>query len=350
MKSTKQSAVTAQDVADLAGVSRAAVSRTFTKNGSVSTETREKVEKAAAQLGYQINFLAQGLNRKRSMLIGVVVARLSDPFRSQLLEGLLNEIQARGYQALVTEVGNAEELEATIRRFTQFRVSGVIVTSGQPPIDLIKECIHFNIPVVGINRYAAIPNVDFVCSDNVTGAQLAAQQLIKSGCKSIGWLNYQYSTWGGITRGEAFSQVLQATEPWCYQQLVTICAQEDGYEGGRKAAHEMHKNGLKVDGIYCANALLACGFLDGMREHGMDAPNDFHIIGFDDTPQTAQYSYRLSTIRQDVIETAKRALWCLESRAQDASLLQRLEVVPVSLVLRNTSPESSYSVTQLKDK
>ena len=338
-KISKKFTVTAQDVATKAGVSRAAVSRTFTNNGSVSKATREKVISAADALGYQVNFLAQGLNRKRSQLIGVVVARLSDPFRSSLLEGLLAEIQRKGYQALVTEVRNPDELEETIRRFTQFQVSGVIVTSGQPPTQLVKDCVQHNIPVVGINRHMDLPDVDFVCSDNETGATLAAEQLIASGCKKFAWLNYAGSTWAGVKRGDSFHRIIMEKHAEDRFALLQIEATQDGYQGGRSAAHEFCRSGASADGVFCANAQLACGFLDGMREHGFHAPNDFHLIGFDDTPLTAQYSYRLTTVSQDIEETAVRAVSCLESRGRDANITQRFEVVPVKLVLRHTSPQ-----------
>ena len=335
----KRGSVTAEDVAKLAGVSRAAVSRTFSNNGSVARETREKILKAADELGYQVNFLAQGLNRKRSQLIGVVVARLSDPFRSSLLEGLLSEIQRKGYQALVTEVRDDEELEMTIRRFTQFRVSGVVVTSGQPPVDLVKECVQHNIPVVGINRHMDIPNVDFVCSDNHMAATLVAEQLIRSGCTRVGWLNYKHSTWSGVNRGEIFRRIMLEENNIDEKEFLSITSESDGYEGGRKAAHDFCVRGEKVDGIFCANAQLACGFLDGMRENGFDAPTDFHIIGFDNTLQTAQYSYRLTTIHQDVEQTARQVLACLESRGQEHHIQQRFEEIPVKLVIRHTSPD-----------
>ena len=334
-KTSKKASVTAQDVALRAGVSRAAVSRTFTNNGSVAKHTREKVLQAANELGYQVNFLAQGLNRKRSQLIGVVVARLSDPFRSGLLEGLLLEIQNQGYQAMVTEVRNADGLEETIRRFTQFRVSGVIVTSGQPPSELVNECIQHNIPVVGINRQMDIKDVDFVCSDNKTGAALAAQQLINSGCQKLAWLNYQGSTWGGLNRGECFKDAIHQHQ----LQVTDLLAEQDGYQGGRAAAHRLCSTGeRKIDGVFCANAQLACGFLDGMREHGFNAPQDFHLIGFDDTELTGQYSYQLTTIKQDIRAIAKQAMTNLQIRGRDAAAQQRFDTVPVSLIVRATSP------------
>ncbi len=339
-KAQNSRSVTAEDVAKLAGVSRATVSRTFSNNSSVAQKTREKILQAASELGYQVNFLAQGLNRKRSHLIGVIIARLSDPFRSSLLEGLLNEIQRKGYQALVTEVQNADELEMTIRRFTQFRVSGVIITSGQPPADLVRECVRHNIPVVGINRQMDIPNVDFVCSNNNMAALLVSKQLINSGCTSVGWVNYKGSTWSGINRGEAFRQVMTKKNSFHKSDFLEIITELDGYEGGRQAAHDYCKQVKKVDGIFCANAQLACGFLDGMRENGFDAPTNFLIIGFDNTLQTSQYSYRLTTIHQDVTTTAQRVLTCLESRGQDPHITQRFEEIPVKLIIRNTSPHA----------
>ncbi|GAB3485624.1 LacI family DNA-binding transcriptional regulator [Marinomonas epiphytica] len=336
--SKKTTTVTAQDVALKAGVSRAAVSRTFTNNGSIAPKTREKVLKAAKELGYQVNFLAQGLNRKRSQLIGVVVARLSDPFRSHLLEGLLEEIQNKGYQALVMEVRNPQALEDIIRRFTQYRVSGVIVTSGQPPVELIQECVHHDIPVVGINRYMDIPNVDFVCSDNEQGALLALEQLMLHGCRHLLWLNYHKSTWGGIERGEAFRRKIQTIASDLRPHLSELTAPHDGYEGGRKAAQKWYEQGGAVDGVFCANDQLACGFLDAMRELGLEPPRDFKIIGFDDTPQASYYSYQLSSVAQNIGETAKRALHCLATRGANPSIEQRIDRVPVELVSRQTAP------------
>jgi DNA-binding LacI/PurR family transcriptional regulator len=106
----RKPSVTAQDVARRAGVSRAVVSRALSSNGSISPDARARVLRAAEELGYQVNFLAQGLNRQRSHLIGVIVSRISDPFRSTLLDALLNEIQRQGFQALVSEIHSEQDL------------------------------------------------------------------------------------------------------------------------------------------------------------------------------------------------------------------------------------------------
>lgn len=115
MSSLIKQSVTAEDVARRAGVSRAVVSSALSNNGSISPATRERVLLVAKELGYQVNFLAQGLNRRRSHLIGVIVSWINDPFRSSLLDGLLGEIQRQGFQALVTEIRSEQELADTLR-------------------------------------------------------------------------------------------------------------------------------------------------------------------------------------------------------------------------------------------
>ncbi|HBS7475356.1 LacI family DNA-binding transcriptional regulator [Klebsiella pneumoniae] len=290
----RKPSVTAQDVARRAGVSRA-----LSNNGSISPDARARVLRAAEELGYQVNFLAQGLNRQRSHLIGVIVSRISDPFRSTLLDALLNEIQRQGFQALV------------------------------------NECVQQHIPVVGINRQPTIPGVDYVCSDNAAGAELAADQLLRSGCQRFGWLNHHPSTWAGRMRGEAFGRALQTRGVDLERHLAILACQQEGYAGGLQAAALADE---ALEGIFCANAQLACGFLDGMRQRGREAPADFQLIGFDNTPTTAQYSYQLTTLHQDVAAIARQALARLLERAVDPSQPSRTTWVEVTLIHRRTSP------------
>lgn len=327
--------ITAQDVARKAGVSRAVVSRALSNNGSISPDTRARVLQVAEELGYQVNFLAQGLNRRRSHLIGVIVSHISDPFRSSLLDGLLGEIQRHGFQALVTEIHNEQELAETLRNFTQFRVSGVIVTSGTPPETLVNQCVQQHIPVVGINRQPDIPGVDYVCSDNAAGAVLAAEQLLEGGCRRFVWLNNHNSTWAGRMRGEAFIQALQQRGVNIERDLVTLVAKQEGYDGGFQAATQTIK---EIHGVFCANAQLACGFLDGMRQRGKNAPENFQLIGFDNTPQTAQYSYQLTTLHQDITELSRQALAHLLARTRHPTQPSQTSWVKVSLIHRRTSP------------
>lgn len=329
--------ITAQDVANLAGVSRAAVSRTFSNRGSVAADTKQKVLAAAETLGYQVNILAQSLNRQRSDLVGLVTTKIRDPFRSLLLEHLIKQIQLSGYQALVSEVENAQDLEQTLNKFIQFRVSGVVVTSGRPPAEFANECVQKQIPVVVINRETDLTNVDIVKSNNSQGAQLAANCLLAANCKNLAYLNVQNDTYSSTARGAAFiKEIAQdiVENRVSFQQIV---ASNPSYEGGLAAAKLAFNDGCNVDGIFCANDLLACGFLDGAKKyHQLNAPDDFCIIGFDDIPVASFASYRLTTIRQDPSQVAKQALQQLEARASNNGKPLVIQDVPVELIQRNT--------------
>lgn len=116
---------------------------------------------------------------------------------------------------------------------------------------------------------------------------------------------------------------------------MILACQQEGYAGGLQAAALADE---ALEGIFCANAQLACGFLDGMRQRGREAPADFQLIGFDNTPTTAQYSYQLTTLHQDVAAIARQALARLLERAADPSQPSRTTWVEVTLIHRRTSP------------
>jgi DNA-binding LacI/PurR family transcriptional regulator len=101
---------------------------------------------------------------------------------------------------------------------------------------LVNECVSQQIPVVGINRQPDIPFVDYVCSDNVCGATLAAGQLVGNGCRRFGWLNTAHSTWAGRMRGEAFYQALSTLGVDTTRDLQALIAPTEGYDGGFQAA------------------------------------------------------------------------------------------------------------------
>ena len=336
-KTTKQKNITAQDVADLAGVSRAAVSRTFSNRGSVSKEARTKVLKAAKELNYQVNVLAQSLNRQRSDLVGLVTSKIHDPYRSQLLEDLIKQIQANGYQALVSEVENDLDMQNTLQKFTQFRVSGVIVTSGRPPAAFAEQCIQHKIPVVVINRETELAHADVVKSDNNQGSQLAAQCLLDAKCQHLAYLNVSNDTYSATARGAAFIQTIAkniANGDVSFQQITAL---QPTYQGGMEAAKLAFANGCAFDGIFCANDLLACGFLDGARKfYNLNAPDDFCIIGFDDIPVASFESYKLTTLRQNSEGVAQRALQLLMNRTKDNSSAQVTADISVKLIMRDS--------------
>ena len=129
------------DVARLANVSQAAVSRTFTKGASVSEETRTKVLAAAKELGYRPNVIARSLIQKSTNIIGLVVMRFTNPFYACMIREFTKALQEQGYWTLILNIAQAQELEETLPTALQYQVDGLIITSTTLSSSLAEECV-----------------------------------------------------------------------------------------------------------------------------------------------------------------------------------------------------------------
>jgi len=331
--------VTAADVARLAGVSRSAVSRTFTEGASVSPDTRSKVLKAAESLGYQVNMLARSMIQRQSNLVGVVVSGFDNPFLLSLLGPLTHHLARRSQAPLLMDASEPEQLSKTLRHLLQYRIAGVILTSGSPPIELAKEYLRLRIPVVMINRDPTLEGVDVVNSDNRQGGILAAQVLQHAEARELVFLNVPTATHSARERSEAFAKALEEEVKAGMVRLRHVKASGIGYAGGFEAARTLLANvANRPDGVFCTNDALACGLIDGARElYSLRVPNDLRVIGFDDIPMSAHSPYALTTFRQDVDALAERAVGCLTERMADPQMPSRILQLPVTLVQRNST-------------
>ncbi len=321
--------VTAEEVAKRAGVSRSAVSRTFTPGASVSQAVRRKVLKAARELGYRVNRLAQGLNNDRSNLIGVVGTNLSAPFISRQLDLLSIGLLRRGLQCLLLNAADArKDIAPLIELLFEFRAQAIVVLSGEPPSSIVDECIANGVRLILVNQRLDRTDTNMVLSDDSHGADLAALRLMSARCKKVAVVSSASQTPSQVRRATAFSQRMQTAG-------IEVVAWSDGptgYESGYQAGCELLRD-KKIDGAFCVTDLLALGFLDAARiEMQRRVPEDLSIIGFDDIPQAGWKSYELTTIVQSLTTLTDNVLTALETDEPAT----RLQVVPVSMIERKT--------------
>lgn len=321
--------VTADDVAKKAGVSRSAVSRTFTPGGSVSKDVRRKVIKAATELGYRVNRLAQGLNSDRSNLVGVVGANLASPFISKQLDLLSIGLLRRGLQCLLLNAADARsDIAPLIELIFEFRAQAIVVLSGEPPASIIDECLANGVKLILINQQIDRTDTDMILSDDSRGADMAAARLIEARCKKVAVVSSGSHTPAQVRRVSAFTHKMNAA------QIETV-AWSNGptsYESGYAAGCEVLTDPA-IDGAFCVTDLLALGFLDAARvEMNRRVPEDVSIVGFDDIPQAGWRGYQLTTIAQSFPVLTEAVLSALESEDSET----RLQVVPVSMIERKT--------------
>ncbi|WP_162703241.1 LacI family DNA-binding transcriptional regulator [Ensifer sp.] len=328
-KEPSQAFVTAQDVADLAGVSRAAVSRTFTDGASVSKETRERVVRAAEALGYRVNRLAQSLSGGNSNLVGIVVANMSSPHMSHQLDQLSGALLRRGMQSLLLNASAiSQDISQLLELILEFRVRAVVILSGTPPEAIIEECMSNNVRMVLVDR-SHHDDVDNIVSDDAEGARLAADRLIAAGCTQVAVVSARKTSSQFRRRTEFIAQMQKAGI-----KTIAWSMEEPSYDAGKRAGFELLGNG-GVDGVFCVTDLLALGMLDAARVLSKSVPHDVSVIGFDDIPQASWEAYQLTTIRRKQNAIAAAILEAIER--EDAAGVPLHCSIPVELIERRTA-------------
>jgi LacI family transcriptional regulator len=330
--------VTALDVAKHAGVSRSAVSRTFTPGASVSASTREKVMKAADELGYRVNQLARSLINKRSDLVGIVAANMDNPFRAQQVEHMARELVEQNFRPILLPAEGEENPSRVIGMLLEYNVSGVIVTSDTPPESICQECVSLGVPMVLINKGEIDASVDRVLLDNEASGRNAARHLYDQGCRRLATIGSDKPSFSLSVRVKSFQEAcrdLGLSVPGHFSAPIS------DYNGGFTAAKAMLEGMPNVDGVFCVTDYMALGSLDYLRlKSDRKVPDDLKLIGCDDILQASWAGYDLTTIRQDTRLLAKQVVAALAARFKNPLAPPDVRMVDVSVVERATTKTS----------
>ena len=327
-------APTAHDVARLAGVSQSAVSRAFTPGASVSADTRERVSRAAAELGYRPNLFARSLIKRESSLVGVVIPDLVNPFYAALLERLSAELRALGYRVLLFNTRLSEDADPVLDEVLNYQVAALILVSSTLKSGLADECRRIGLPVVQLNRVAAGANVSSVVGDNAEGARTIAKFLVAGGHQRIAFMAGLDTSSTNREREDAFVAAL-------HEEGVALHARVSARyspELAREAARELLSSPTPPDAIFCANDHMAIPALSVARHEFRLAPGaDISIIGFDDAPLSAWPEISLTTYRQPFDEMAVRAVEIVARKIQHEALEPSTVVLQGELIVRGSA-------------
>lgn len=322
------------DVARLAGVSQAAVSRVFTPGASVSEDTRAKVMAAVEQLGYRPNVIARSLVSNSTNIIGLVVKRFTNPFYAQMIQDFTRALQEQGYWALVLNIAENQELEEALPMALQYRVDGLIITSATLSSHLAQECARSGTPVVMFNRYAIDGDAHVVCCDNTQGGRLVADAFLDAGCSRIAFIAGEESSSTNRDRETGFVNRLQERG-----QVLAFreSAGDYSYELGYEAAVRLLQGEHRPDAVFCASDLIAMAMLDLARcKLNLKVPEELSIIGFDDIPSAAWPGYNLTTVRQPFGMLVDSTIEALMNAINNPGTEITQTVVPPALIWRDS--------------
>jgi len=325
--------VTSFDVARLAGVSQSAVSRVFTPGASASAATREKVKKAAEELGYRPNTLARAMITGRSRIIGLVVAYLENQFYPMALEHLDRALKERGYHILLFMAKDDEGVDEIVEELMSFQVDGIITASVAMSSDIAKRCEDAGIPVVMFNRGQETGNLVRVTSDNVQGGRTVAHFLARGGHTKIAHISGWQGSSTGLDRMSGFVDGLKD------HGLEPIAIEDGMYnqETASTIARAMCSTPDRPDAIFVGNDHMAFAVMDTLRfELGLSVPDDVSIVGYDDVPIAAWPVYELTTIRQPINKMVTATVGVLLSRIEDGEASESV-LIPGPLKIRGSA-------------
>lgn len=304
--------VSAQEVAEKAGVSRSAVSRTFTAGASVSAETRRRVLAAAEELGYHVNHLARGLTRDETGIVCLIVSEVATPYRSALLRELTLHLQNAGKIAMLINTDKSDgSVDRALQQAIRYRADASVILSGMPDKSIAQLCLRSGQRLVLINRDDDQPGPLRINLDDQACASRIATAFVRAGCRRLAFANSEAGTPSLMGRERGF---VDAAGQMGMDVVVERYGQT-GYEAGRILAQRLLTLTDRPDAVFCATDLIACGFMDAARhQFGLSIPEQLCIAGFDDIEQASWTSYELTTFAQPVAQIAKAAISWLTAR------------------------------------
>jgi len=290
---------TLKDVAERAGVSRSAVSRTFTPGASVSAKMRARVEAAADALGYRPNFLARSLTTRRTRMIGLVSNNFHNPIFLEVFDLFTRGLQERGFRPLLVNLTDETEPEHSVQLLQQYSVDGVIVASSTLPGTFAAAFRDAGLPIVhSFGRHTHRPKTHVVGIDNADCGRLAAHTLLARGYRQIGFLGGPEAATSTQDRLAGFQEGL-AGKPGV--TLSHSFAAAYSFQAGRAEMTRLLADNPK-EAYFCGDDVLSIGALSAIQSAGLAVPQDIGLIGLNDMEMAGWENINLTTIRQPIAQ------------------------------------------------
>ncbi len=279
--------VTIKDVARRAGVSITTASYVLNGKGNISAATRQRVLAAAEELNYHPNAHARHLKKRETRTIGVFISRFGGLFYEEILDGIHQIVLKTNYELVV-----CPETRTTSRILAHRQVDGAIIFDAHISSDLITRLAWKRFPIVTLDRYLQADYVFPLLVDNPVGVRAVFAHLYDQGARRMAFVAGAADAFDNTERRQVFLN--EAAR----HGLFVRCYQGDFTEpSGYQAAQTILVSGDLPEAVFCANDQMAMGFLKAMNEHGLQAPRDIAIVGFDDIPVAGYLQPPLSTVR-----------------------------------------------------
>jgi LacI family transcriptional regulator, repressor for deo operon, udp, cdd, tsx, nupC, and nupG len=330
----QQKLATIEDVAAIAGVSIATVSRAVNEPAKVAESTRRRVNDAIARTGYTTNAMARSLRIRRSNMILILAPDVGDPNFSNILLGLEAEASKRGYGVLIGNTQNDPTRETDYLRFiSSNKAEGLILLTGHLPFGIGQAGPQRLPPMVAVNEPVPGGEVPFVGVDNFQGARVAAEHLISQGHRRIAFIGRSSRVVNQLRESgyrAALADAGIAIDP------MLILDGDGTTESGRQAAEHMFVRDEVPTAFLCFNDATALGVIIALTARGYDLPRQFSVMGFDDISFASFVTPSLTTMKQPRSKIGEAAMNLLLAVLEGRPLEQKEVLLRSELILRNS--------------
>lgn len=328
--------VVAKRLAEDLGVSISTISRAFSPNAVIAPQTRERVLKHAAAIGYKPNPYAQSLITRRSKIAGIIVSDIANPFYPEVLTGLTEALQSAGLNVMLFTGAAGETADTVLPSALHYQPNIVVVMAATLSFRAALESIEAGTSLIFFNRYVPDTPTHSVTCDNVRGGVEVADHLLDLGHRRPAYIAGPQDATTNMDRWEGFSSR-------CGERGFAPRHEDAGafsHAAGYAAAKRLLAAGSRPDSIFCANDLLALGALDAARrEFGLGVPEDLSIVGFDDISMAAWPSHALTTYRQPTRRMIATTIDLVRVVEENPNFEPVSERIAGQLVIRETTAE-----------
>ena len=330
--------LTLEQIATIAGVSRATVSRVINTDPNVSEKTRARVMRVIQEFNFQPNRAARSLAGGRAGVIGLVIpvgvgTIFAEPFFSLLIQGVTFESNSRDVSTMLWLAEPGYERRMITKILYNGLVDGLIISSTTSDDPLIEAICRSHMPFVIVGRYPCQDELNYVDSDNLNGAYQAVEHLLGLGHRRIATISGPQNTAVGLDRYQGYVQTLHQHGMPVLPELVVESNFTD--QGGYTAMQQLLPQ--HPDAVFVASDWMALGAMRALREVGVRVPEDIALVGFDDIPLASQTMPPLTTIRQQILQMGALASQVLLDLLDNPGSLPVQKILPTELVVRASS-------------
>ncbi|HSO27682.1 MAG TPA: LacI family DNA-binding transcriptional regulator [Anaerolineales bacterium] len=344
-------ALTLDDIAKLAGVSRSTVSRVVNNHPNVSDRARKRVLKVIENTGFQPNAAARALASHRSRMLGFVLPRsvssfFSDPYFPRLTQGVSQACNQFGYTlGLFLIATDEDEQNIYPQIFRKGLLDGLLVQSGDYGDESTARLLTSSMPTLILGRPFHTSSIPYIDVDNVAAAQLAVCHLIHQGRERVATITGSERHTASMDRKEGYLRALFECGKEIDQRLIV------NGEFSEATAYTAMQQLLpaKPDAVFAASDAMAVGAMRAVRDAGLSIPDDIAFVGFDDLPLVNQPEPPLTTIHQPIFHFGFKSVELLIDLIENGVVPPRPYLMPTELIVRESCGARQAAVLETPD-